>query len=148
MTTNRSMKELLARCDVEGIALVPALKEILDEGLVRSGGCLLLHSQNKLVSSGTRDQFVDKTGFECFVNHLHIEEYVKGAGCPLLEQAIAFGKELQAVAQKIGIQEQLVYIIAGDSEEMNIRFHVLRPGEQWLSPDLEHYEEAVGVEIL
>ena len=148
MTTNRPMKELLAGCDVERAELAPALRAVLDEGLVQIDGCLLLTSQSKLVSRRVRDQLPDKTGFECFVNHLHLEQDVKIAGRPLVEQAIVFGRELQAAARKLGIEEQLAYIVAGDSKEMSIRFHVLRPGEQWLSADIEQYEEAVGLQIL
>jgi hypothetical protein len=148
MTSNLAMEQLLARCDAEKAVLLPALKAILDEGLLWREGCLLLNSQSKLVSSEARDQLTDRTGFECFVNHLHIEDYVQGTGCTLVEQAIAFGRELQAATRRIGVKEQLIYIVAGDCEEMNVRFHILRPGEQWVSPDLEQYEEAVGVQLL
>jgi hypothetical protein len=139
------MKSLLAGCDVKQGVLAPQLSNVLAQGLIHSEGCIILKSQMELVSSEVRKRFTDKTGFECFVNHIHVEDYAPGEMCILLQQSMAFGKELERTLLKAGVTEPVQYIIAGDTDEMNIRFHVLREGEEWLAQDIERYEEAVAV---
>ncbi|QHF50490.1 hypothetical protein PspS49_12860 [Pseudomonas sp. S49] len=34
-------------------------------------------------------------------------------------------------------------VISGEEFDATVKFHLLRPGETWLSDDLEGYEEAV-----
>ncbi|MBV9304240.1 MAG: hypothetical protein JOY53_19185 [Acidobacteriaceae bacterium] len=106
---------------------------------------MLLKSQFKLVQSNLRKHFQDETGYECFVNHVHLEDILTSAGvCLLLEQALLLANELSALKLNVGLFEPLEYIIVSDGNEMNVRFHVVRSGQSWLADDLGVYAEAVA----
>jgi hypothetical protein len=64
--------------------------------------------------------------------------------CSLLEQALAFVEEVATIRQNMKIPGQFEFIIAASSGELNVRFHTIREGENWLGDDIEAYEEAVA----
>ncbi|MBV9778471.1 MAG: hypothetical protein JOY62_00735 [Acidobacteriaceae bacterium] len=139
------MDQLIRRCEPKSGSLASALRAIIDEGLVYEDGCVLLKSQFKLVQSNLRKHFQDETGYECFVNHVHLEDILTSAGvCLLLEQALLLANELSALKLNVGLFEPLEYIIVSDGNEMNVRFHVVRSGQSWLADDLGVYAEAVA----
>jgi hypothetical protein len=144
MKTNKAMRELLLGCQLAARSLSQPLRAILSEGLIQVDGCTLLKSLAAGVASDSKAR-MDSTGFECFVNHIHLEDYAAERGCALLEQAFAFVEELRQLAANSGVSEQLVFIIAGDLEDLTVRFHVFRPDQEWLDSDLEHYKEGVAV---
>jgi len=145
MRTNRRMQQLIERCDAKRGSLSGALKAILDEGLASTDGCVLLKSQLRLTEPDAKTRFQDETGYECFVNHVHLEDMLSSADtCVLLDQALAFADELGSLRSTTGVSEPLEYIISIDESDVNVRFHALRKGQSWLADDLETYEEAVA----
>ena len=59
--------------------------------------CIPLASQES--DAGQADGFPDRTAYECFVNHIHIEDYLENGGLPPLEmlgRGIALARELKA----------------------------------------------------
>ncbi len=145
MRANTRMKGILTECGSNRALLASDLRALLSEGLENSGGCLLLRSQLKLTQANVRQQFQDDTGYECFVNHLHLEDILASTDtCFLIGQALAFADELLVKTSSIGVSEPLEYIIGSDDDGVNIRFHLLRPGQHWLVDDLEKYGEGVA----
>jgi hypothetical protein len=143
------MKEVLQRCKPGLSSLTAQLATIINEGLIYSEGCVLLKSQAKLTQPYDRQRFQDETGYECFVNHVHLDDILPFTDiCDLLGQALVFADELATLKLTTGISEKLQYIVAGDQDEMNVRFHVIRPGQSWLVDDLETYTEAVATILL
>ncbi len=146
MKTNIKMTQWIRTCKIKKNSLASTLRDILDEGLIHSDGCILLNSQLRLIQPSARKQFEDETGYECFVNHLHLEDLLTSTDhCVLLEQAFAFAQELARLTEKTRILNSLAYIISGDDDEVNVRFHVIRAGQSWLAEDLEVYGEAVAI---
>jgi hypothetical protein len=64
--------------------------------------------------------------------------------CLLLQQALILGEELQRLKSEARIAEPVEYILVASEDGVNARFHLVRPGQNWLADDLEKYEEAVG----
>lgn len=103
--------------------------------------CLLLaneHQRNKHIRTA---DFSDKTGFECFINHVHLT--FAGSRQSLLS-CLKY-----AVALEIALKEQqcCCRVIVGISEgDCAVRFHQIRPGEAWVTENLESYErEAIMI---
>lgn len=139
------MMHLMQLCKDEAAPLKDTLKTILLTGFVRDLGCITLKSQHSFTQPPI-NHFVDETGYECFVNHLHLEDVIPSDNvCLLLQQALMFAAELFRQKTTSSVSEELEYIISSDQHEVNIRFHVVRAGQCWLSTDLEKYEEAIGV---
>jgi hypothetical protein len=145
MRTNSRMEQLIKRCNPRRGSLASALRAVVNEGLAYSEGCVLLKSQLRLTQPNVRKRFQNETGYECFVNHIHLEDILASAdACVLLEQALVFADELAALKSNAGISEALEYIIICNENEANVRFHALRAEQSWLSDDLETYGEAVA----
>ena len=62
---------------------------IVQMGLVEVGNLIFLKKLYQNDTNATADDFIDSTGYECFVNSLHVDDYVHDN---YLQQAIIFAK--------------------------------------------------------
>jgi hypothetical protein len=109
------------------------LKEILNAGFVRRGGCLLLAWSADRSFGG---KGMDRTGYECFVNHIHIANF---------PHAWLYANELSKKL-KLSRSGECAVIVSFDGNDATVRFHKRRPGPAWCAEDLEGYrEEAVAI---
>ncbi|WP_230943791.1 hypothetical protein [Burkholderia anthina] len=138
MKINHAMKRALSEVQLN-CPLNPPLKSIADNGFCFTEGCYFLRS---LLGStnATRGSFADCTGYECFVNSLHVEDYDLAAP---LSQAVLLVKEVFAVWRVMQPTLQLVAIISADEFSVVTKFHLRRSGEQWLSDNIDGYDDPV-----
>jgi hypothetical protein len=133
MRTNKLMSEMMNACSRKS------------GHLAYRDGCLLLKSRLALTEPYNRERFHDETGYESFANHVHLDDFLPIAGkCELLAQALAFADAVSVMKANTGISDPLEFIVAGDEDGINVRFHVCREGQFWLTDDLDGYEEAVA----
>jgi hypothetical protein len=121
------MRRFLGQMKTDGSALSPELSNVLDAGFVEEKGCVLLASKAR--SSAFASATEDETGYECFINHLHVED---------LGEALEIARRLHKVLAE-GFTSSFVVIVAYDGREATVRFHRLRAGQRWLSENLEGY---------
>ncbi|OZI19137.1 hypothetical protein CAL26_15905 [Bordetella genomosp. 9] len=137
MKSNSAMNRLLA-----AVGPLPPLclelKRIADEGFNGKDDCFFLTALLRKAGSVTRSRFYDRTGYECFVNSLHIEDYDNRAP---LEQAIQFVSYVFGAWQLLGSSVSLVAVVNVDEFGVIVRFHSKRPTEQWLSDNIEAYSD-------
>lgn len=135
MRSNLRMQKLLARLQLDPNQLVNApSKEVL--ALEQIDGCVFL-AQEYVHSKGARlDQFPDRTGFECFVNHVHFRV---GSGRQVIERVFSYISTLRRTLASLN-EGPFEIIMSVSDAECTVRFHKCRPGESWLSADLEGYE--------
>lgn len=138
MKSNNSMRELLSETRLSG-SLVDSLKDIADNGFEFLEGCYIL-SGLLGATNATRLDFTDCTGYECFVNSLHIEDY--DAALPFA-QAILFVMRVFSVWNSGQRDTHMTAIVSADEFSVVTKFHAKRYGEQWLSDDIESYEDPV-----
>jgi hypothetical protein len=121
------------------------LVELLDAGFTRADGCVLQAALEKLRGNANIDDFPDRTGYECFVNHIHVEDYFDEDGSfgqiARLGQGIAFANDLKERLSSFSADENFRLIVSSDESSCSVRFHVIRNGEEWLSPDLNSYQQ-------
>jgi len=126
-------------------ALPQKLIKLLDGGFVEEEGGVFL-ARLRQEAPVQRLDFPDRTAYECFVNHVHLEDYLENGGLPplqLLGRAIAFARELlQRLSRLYGVKEFRV-IVASDGHTATVRFHTIRPDEQWVSKGVEGFREEV-----
>ncbi len=156
MDTNTAMNFLLNKYQILsklcGIKLEPNLTFIIQGGIVNMKCCYFLR---ELLPSGfdfdkeeAIQQAFDLTGFECLINHTHIGDYLphsKGDKEEIIYQGILYALSLkECLPDSVGFK-----IILSCSFEpridCSIRFHKQRPGEEWLTENLEKYEEPIMV---
>jgi hypothetical protein len=84
--------------------------------------------------------FPDRTGYECFVNHVHIDDYVSDASPPALAAlGVAFAERLCDALTAHG--GKFAVIVSSDDTSCSVRFHRLRDGEQRVADNLESYRD-------
>ncbi|WP_205245816.1 hypothetical protein, partial [Erwinia amylovora] len=79
MLTNKLMREQLKLIHweyIKKISLPSELNEIVTQGFVELAGCFLSKKLLSYCQSNSPDFFEDEISFECFVNSIHIEDYV------------------------------------------------------------------------
>jgi hypothetical protein len=139
MKSNAAMRKLLE--DAAFVAHIePALREIVDGGFVVKEGCHLLAALEPAATNVTRANFPDCTGYECFVNSIHVEDYDDKT--PLC-QAIQFVMQIFAAWLASTPTLALVAIISVDEFSVVVKFHAKHQEEQWLSENIEGYEDPV-----
>lgn len=146
MRLNLAMKRFLDHYGIDldvPPQLDPALARILNPGVVQVDGCWLLASKVNS-SPAAPGQFPDRTGYEAFINHLHIADVLEdGAEEPtarILSQTIAFARRIEALVAPHGPFEIVVGLDKESPSDCHVRFYLRRPGETWIAEDLEDYE--------
>ncbi|MDI5929991.1 hypothetical protein QBK93_35920 [Rhizobium leguminosarum] len=139
MKINTKMRTLLS-----GVAfdepLVPSLAAIAQQGFTEDKGCFLLVALISYAQNVQRSDFPDDVGYECFVNSIHIEDHEK---LMLLPQALQFVDSVFEVWDSFYERKQLIAIVSSDEGAVNVKFHVKRNNQQWLSDDIERNIDAI-----
>ena len=123
--------------------LQPALAGIAEGGFTHVDDCVVFSGQ-----PDNRSDFPDRTGYECFANHIHVDDLVLECSPEtLVEQAIALAEFLNHRLRTVAPNSTFRFIISmHDDGGCTLRFHTVRSGEDWVSDNLEQYtEEAVAV---
>ena len=141
--TNQRMRGLL-----QGIQksmgreeLAPGLRSLIDQGLRNVKHCTILAAFANAARLHTVEDLQDRTGFECFVNHLHLKDYVRGPMEAQLRQALLLLDELKRLLRATGGGQNYEFIVGCNDDGCIVRFHTLRPSETYLDDDLESYSE-------
>jgi len=72
MRTNQRMRQYFSHLQTKDSVLSPELSRVLVAGFVEKEGCVLLASKAP-DSVATPAAAKDETGYECFINHLHVK---------------------------------------------------------------------------
>jgi hypothetical protein len=122
--------------------LPPELRTIVDAGFTTDRNAVLLTGLIPLATNARPSSFPDATGYEAFINSLHIADYETG-GSPV-STALALVRAMFRRWNEARPSERLVAVISrSDPGDAVVRFHVSRPLERWLADDLEGYDEPV-----
>lgn len=125
------------------IACLPAdLASIADDGFYEKEGCEFLRYFKDTRTNVDLGSFEDKTGYECFINSIHIDDYVENEW---LGTALQFADRLLSSWARVPRSQILQVVLTSDELGATVKAHVLRHGESWVSGDLEGYEAPVLV---
>jgi len=150
MKTNLAMRKLFSY--LAPTSLEPTLNQIIDRGFEIRDNCYFLTALFPKNTNVTRTSFHDCTGYECFINKIHIEDYDDKSP---ISQAIQFIFHVFMAWRKFNqilILTSIISISKYDIDGSNVdrlavvvKFHIKRPTEQWLAEDIEGYEEPIMV---
>jgi hypothetical protein len=139
MIFNFEMKKLLENIKLDR-PLDPALRAMVDARFNNKDGCYFLAALVSAAKSVTKENFHDRTGYECFVNSIHVEDYDNNDP---LSQAIQFVEEIFNVWRESTSNMTLLAIVSADEFSVVVKFHVKRPAERWLSENIGNYTDPV-----
>lgn len=137
---NKKMTKLLENTEFNQKKLPPQLSNLIEQGFYENEGCIFIKSLFEKKTNANSANFPDKTGYECFINSIHVDDYA-----PSDHLAIAcffvdcIFREWRFRAQR----KSLRAIIFCDEISTSIKLHLIRDGESWISSDLEGYEDAI-----
>src|SRR5260370_27877134 len=86
--------------------------------------------------------FPDRTGYECFVNHVHLPF---SSTRESLLSCLRYAITLKSVLSQLQPRRQFQIIVSIGEGGCTVRFHEDRSGESWVADNLEGYPEAVLV---
>jgi hypothetical protein len=146
--TNPKMEALLAEIHDDNLddpqALPQKLLALLNEGFVEEQECVFF-SRLKKESQVQKLDFPDRTAYECFVNHVHVEDYLENGGLPPLEllgRGMAFAHELADRLRLLHGTKHFRVIVASDGGvSCTVRFHTLRHEEEWVGKNSDGFKE-------
>mgnify|MGYP003576508955 CR=1 FL=1 len=141
LSMNSSMSKVYGSVRSE-VELESGLRSIADSGFKEKCGCFVFGKFLDIETNAEVGEFQDRTGYECFINSINIDDYVDEG---MLEQGIAFVKRVFLQWSRLHSGLVLAAIMIFDELGLKTKFHVLRDGERWLSDDLEGYEESILV---
>ncbi len=153
MKTNQRMEALYQQVRQDNLddpkALSQKLQAVLDAPLMEEEECVFLAPLRARVPTVKLADFQNRTAFECYVNHIHVEDYSENGGflpLPMLGYGMAVAQALRDRLAKEKPGKHFHVIVNFDGEHCDVRFHTVRPDEEWIGPDLEEYpQEALAV---
>jgi hypothetical protein len=139
MRMNARMSETLKKASITVPFAGPLLSDIgASPSLVVVDGSLLLREEYEKAKHVKPDDFSDRTGFECFVNHVHFPYDGSRAS---LQSCLKFATALQKGLTEFGEGRRFLVIVSVSADSCVVRFHQCRPNENWVADDLEGYSE-------
>ncbi|MDR3445808.1 MULTISPECIES: hypothetical protein [unclassified Dyella] len=120
--------------------LTPLLSDILDAGFVIKDGCYFVAALMPDSTNVSLSSFPDRTGYECFINSIHVEDY---------DDKNPVGQAIQSIMHMFdswrffNSKHTLVAIISVDDLSVVVKFHVKRSAERWLGVDFSAYADPV-----
>jgi hypothetical protein len=153
MRMNARMRDSIGRTSpadfAKGMELSRKLSQVLAAGFTDLSGAIVFTATRSIAKSVQPENFPDLTGFECFVNHIHVEDQLDGPLADpsfLLKQGIAFALATENRLRSTFPGKPFRLIVAATAYSCGARFHVARSGEEWLASNLDGYgEEAILV---
>lgn len=118
------------------------LHRIAQSGFEYVDGCYFIKLLSKISTNVALSDFPDKTGYECFINSVHIDDYVDNS---YLEQGLLFVNEVFKSWKETKIDNNLVAILSLGEFGLNVKFHVERKGEEWISDPIGEYKEGIMI---
>ncbi|WP_155953880.1 hypothetical protein [Pseudomonas sp. URIL14HWK12:I7] len=137
---NGKMKKELEGVDRVERQLPSSLADIAAAGIIENGGCFLLSALASKSTNAAESDFLDRTGWECFVNSIHIDDFAES---DYLFNAILFVRSVFGEWARRRYGGGFQSIISSDEFGSVVKFHFLRDGESWVGSDLEKYEESI-----
>jgi hypothetical protein len=131
----------------KGTKLNQKLSRLLASGFFDVSGAIVFTAMRKLAETVKPENFSDLTGFECFVNHIHVEDHLNGSDQgSLLKQGVTFGLAIEGQLRSTVPDKAFKVIVAATANGCGVRFHLVRSGEEWLASNLDAYQgEAILV---
>jgi hypothetical protein len=147
IVVNRNMLQLLYDLVISQAVQLPSdLQNVLSGGLLEEDVCWFL-AACRGDPKYTTAQFGDRTGLECFVNSVHVDDSEPVDPITLQKQGLAYTEALRKLLDPHGAFKIILAFCYSGAEDdpankltCTVRFHKVRLGEHWLEDDLEVYK--------
>lgn len=118
------------------------LKKIVEKGFIEREKCFFLKELFNKSTNATQCDFPDETGYECFINTVHIDDYVEKNYIPV---AWKFAEALIQKWRTEHFEMVLSVIVSSDEMGATVKCHLVRKNQSWIASDLNKYKDAVMI---
>lgn len=118
------------------------LNLIAESGFEIKDDCYFISELLPMSKSVGRENFSDCTGYECFVNSVHVEDYDEDF--PLC-QSVKFTAMVFERWRAITGDLTLISIICADDCSVVVKFHVKRKNENWVGGNIDEYKDPIMI---
>lgn len=131
MRMNQKMSEMLKRANITIPLADGASSDVLtSRSFTVVDGCLLLGAEYEKAKRVKLEDYPDGTGFECFVNHVHVPY----SGTPeSFQSCLQYALALKKGLSEFGEGRPFLVLVSVSSDGCVVRFHQKRPNESWIS---------------
>ncbi len=141
------MRPLLAARALGAVSLDPGLRDYVADGLVLLDGRALVSARAAAADHSASSHFQDATGFEVFVNKIHIDDWASKllasqSAAAKLAHAIELASAVADSAGQLGYSIA-AYISVGPRRDVVFRFHRHRLDEPPWTDDVRTFREAL-----
>lgn len=149
---NTRMRALLGNEQVRAMAarpLPPKLQALVYEGFEAPDGLWGFRAMAPRRGSISVEMLHDATGYECFVNKLHLDDFLgeEDVLAPVHEQLGCGLRLVKELHRRLPREERFLILLGCDETHCTVRFHKVRPGESWLTEELECYLDDAILEL-
>lgn len=137
---NRKMQKIIDDIPALKLKIPNELYCLIKDGFIEIEKCYLISSQYKNNTNVSLKNFQDRTGYECFINSIHIDDFVMSNH---LCNSLVF---VNLLFEKWNLREEknkIKAIIIADEMGVLVKIHTIRDGEFWIEENIEEYEEAI-----
>lgn len=136
------MREILELAPPAAGDMPPGLFEICSGGFREATEGIVLDALSQRTAHVRADDFLDRTGFECFVNSIHIDDYV---GTNYMATAFLLVDACLARWREQRLPGTMRALVSCNEFGAIAKFHLARETESLLAEDLEGYEDPILV---
>jgi hypothetical protein len=126
------------------------LIRLANSPLVEEEGCVFLSALRKNAGDMKLADFPDRTAYECYVNHIHVEQYLENGSLValvILGRGLALARQLRDRLATWNGRRHFRVIVTFHHAGCTVRFHAIRPDEEFNDKELNGLEE-VAVAVL
>ena len=135
------MRSNLLHCNKDLKKVNTDLKEIITDGFVNINECYFIKSLYNLQSHINELDFQDKTGYECFINSIHVDDYVEK---DFLLHSILLSDLILKLWNDLKNNLILNVIISETDFGYNLKCHIKRVNEVWIDmQQIENFDDAI-----
>ena len=131
------MQKLLLEMEIT-LPVSTAEASVPNPSLMEHDDSIFLADEYRRSSSVSISDFPDRTGLECFVNHVHLPFERNRRS---LVRALAYVERLRKNLADYAKSRSFQIIMSVSGSDCVVRFHQCRFGEIWLATDLDKYLE-------
>jgi hypothetical protein len=138
MIINDKMISIYNEINIENKTLDENLLEIIRDGFIERENCFFIKKLFEMQNHLKPTDFPDALGYECFVNSLHLDDYIKS---DFIDQGLILTKEVFNKWNEKNINLVLKAVLSQTDFGANLRFYTYRNADWINENEINNFEE-------
>lgn len=143
---NQFIEQYLLENNQFDVERLSEFREIYADKLIIKDDLLILDKYTSDIEIPPYFEFFDATGIECHYSKIHLDSYMDFHSIgECVQYSLIALKIVKESIKKLTNTKFRIIISISNIEDITIRCHLLRSGENWLSDNIDDYTEGIIV---